>query len=147
MKIITRFALLVLLLSVFTTQNILAQSTKGKMENKSETVSYALGILLEANLKSQGFEGLNFEILAKAMEEASKNKPQVNVGHAQVIVQDYQKAAMEKKSASIIAEGTKFLADNAKKEGVVSLPSGLQYKVLIKGEGEKPTATNKVKVD
>ena len=42
--------------------------------------------------------------------------------------------------------GEDFLAENAKKEGVVTLPSGLQYKVLTKGTGEKPQATDRVQV-
>lgn len=52
---------------------------------------------------------------------------------------------MAEKGKKAKAEGEKYLADNAGKEGVVTLPSGLQYKVLKEGNGNKPKATDKVK--
>ncbi|MBQ8968138.1 MAG: FKBP-type peptidyl-prolyl cis-trans isomerase [Bacteroidaceae bacterium] len=59
----------------------------------------------------------------------------------------YHAARMEKKYGANRRAGEEFLAQNAKQKDVVTLPSGLQYKVLTKGEGEVPTATQRVKVN
>ena len=57
-----------------------------------------------------------------------------------------QDAAQKEKSAAYIAEGDKFMQDNKSKEGVVTLPSGLQYKILKEGTGDKPSVSDVVKV-
>ena len=57
-----------------------------------------------------------------------------------------QQTNKEAKIATLTAAGRQFLAENAKKEGVITTPSGLQYKVLVKGDGEVPQKTDKVKV-
>lgn len=62
-------------------------------------------------------------------------------------VENRRSLALEKKYASEKEENAKFLEENKSKEGVVTLPSGLQYKVITEGTGPKPTATNQVKVD
>lgn len=71
---------------------------------------------------------------------------------AQTLVQEFFRKQEEKANAEMAekgkkakAEGEQYLADNAMKEGVVTLPSGLQYKVLSEGNGKKPKATDKVK--
>jgi FKBP-type peptidyl-prolyl cis-trans isomerase len=53
---------------------------------------------------------------------------------------------MEEQAAKTLAEGEAFLAENGKKKGIVTLPSGLQYQVLRKGEGQSPKATDRVTV-
>lgn len=65
---------------------------------------------------------------------------------AQAKMQAKQEEAQKAQYADQIAEGDKFMADNAMKDGVVTLPSGLQYKVMTNGTGEKPVATDRVKV-
>jgi FKBP-type peptidyl-prolyl cis-trans isomerase FklB len=65
---------------------------------------------------------------------------------AQAKMQAKQEEAQKAQYADQIAEGDKFMADNAMKDGVVTLPSGLQYKVITNGTGEKPVATDRVKV-
>lgn len=59
---------------------------------------------------------------------------------------DYRAAVEKKKDASVKAQGEQFLAENAKKPGVVTLPDGLQYKIITKGTGAIPKATDKVEV-
>lgn len=59
-------------------------------------------------------------------------------------VSDRLKSLLEEKSAAFLKAGQEFLAENAKKPGVVSLPSGLQYEVITMGEGPKPTASHTV---
>lgn len=116
------------------------------MQVKKDSLSYALGVLLHENLKSQGFEDLNYEVVAKAMADNAKGEPMLNPASANAIVSEYHQELNKSKFGAMLEEGVAFLADNAKKEGVVSLASGLQYKVLKEGEGNKPAATSKVNV-
>jgi len=75
---------------------------------------------------------------------AGMGMPQVEVDDFLQGIRDELTAAFER-SKNAKADGEKFLAENATKEGVVTLPSGLQYKVLKEGNGKKPKATDKVK--
>ena len=65
---------------------------------------------------------------------------------AQELFNTKREAAKAEKIAKATEAGRKFLAENAKKEGVITTPSGLQYKVLVKGDGDVPQKTDKVKV-
>ena len=80
------------------------------------------------------------------------NEPKVSNTEAQTIVQEFfqkqeekQRAAAAERFKGTREEGEKYLAENAKKDGVVTLPSGLQYQVLKEGNGRKPKATDTVK--
>lgn len=81
---------------------------------------------------------------------AKEEVPGISMDSTQVLVQKnmdyYRKAAMERKYGPNRKAGEEFLKANAKKDSVKTTPSGLQYKVLVKGEGEVPTATDRVKV-
>jgi FKBP-type peptidyl-prolyl cis-trans isomerase FklB len=118
-----------------------------KMELKTEldSLSYSLGISIANNLKSQGVDSIN----VKAMEEAighvyAGTDTLIDMNSANDIINKYFQSAVERKAKKTKAEGEAFLAENAKKEGVVSLPSGLQYKVVTMGDGVKPKASDKV---
>ena len=108
-------------------------------------LSYSLGVSVAYNLKEQGFEVESIEDFSKALYDVIEGKdlafPQEKVGE---IVNNYFKELQEKKFAEKKAEGEKFLAENAKREGVVVLESGLQYEIMTKGDGEKPTIDDKV---
>ena len=100
-----------------------------------------------------GAQDLNIDDFAEAIKDVIKgNELKVSSREAQTIVQDFfmkqeEKLNAEKaeKGKAAKAEGEKFLAENAKKDGVVTLPSGLQFMVLQEGNGKKPKATDKVK--
>ncbi len=108
-------------------------------------LSYSLGVSVAYNLKEQGFEVESIEDFSKALYDVIEGKdlafPQEKVGE---IVNNYFKELQEKKFAEKKAEGEKFLVENAKREGVVVLESGLQYEIMTEGEGEKPTIDDKV---
>ena len=110
-----------------------------------DKVSYALGLGIGRQLSQMGAGELNIDDIAG-------EKLKVSDSEAQTIVQDFFKKQEEKQRAAAAEAGKaareageKYLAENAKKEGVVTLPSGLQYKVLTEGNGKKPKATDKVK--
>ncbi|MBQ8487377.1 MAG: FKBP-type peptidyl-prolyl cis-trans isomerase [Prevotella sp.] len=117
-----------------------------------DKVSYALGLGIGQQLAQMGADDLNIDDFAQAIKDViSGSELKVQHRDAQQIVQEYF-AEKEKKMSAERAEagkhhkeaGEKYLAENANKEGVVTLPSGLQYQVLKEGNGKKPTAKDTV---
>lgn len=118
-----------------------------------DKVSYALGLGIGQQLAQMGATDLNIDDFAAAIKDViSGNELKVAHKDAQNIVRDYFQKQEERINALRAeqgkvakAEGEAYLKENAKKEGVVTLPSGLQYMVLKEGNGKKPKATDKVK--
>ena len=118
-----------------------------------DKLSYALGIGIGTQLSGMGASNLNIDDFAQAIKDViASNKLQVSNEEAQTLVNNFfaeQQAKQETAAAEAgkvaKAVGEDFLAENAKKEGVVVLPSGLQYEVITEGNGKKPGATSKVK--
>jgi len=108
--------------------------------------SYSIGVLVANNLASQvDLEGVNFEALAKGVVDVlASNDLDISIDEANQKAQEFFQQAAERKAASVIAEGQKFLEENAKRDGIVVRPSGLQYEVLTQGDGAIPEATNQV---
>lgn len=98
------------------------------------------------NLLSMNASGICVEDFVKAMQ-AVLNGAATEITHAeaQKVVSEYFQKLAEEEYAKVKAEGEAFLAANAKKEGVVTLASGLQYEVLVEGNGKKPKATDRVR--
>lgn len=110
-----------------------------------EKVSYALGMSIANNLMASGIKNLNTEKFVEAVKASlAGEKLEVSVAEAQQILNDYFMKLQEEQTAAVRQEGEAFLAENAKKEGVVTLPSGLQYKVLNAGSGKSPKASDSV---
>ena len=107
--------------------------------------SYAIGIGIGQNLLSMGAQGINVEDFAQAIADVL-NRKETAISHneAREIVNKYFMELEEKMNAENIEKGQAFLAENAKKEGIVTLPSGLQYEVITEGNGKKPSATDRV---
>ena len=111
-----------------------------------EKLSYALGMVIGHNLKGMGVKGLDaaqFGQAASAVIEGSATT--LTDAEAQQLVSDFVQRQQADAGKAVREDGERFLAENAKKEGVTVLPSGLQYMVLKEGEGKKPKATDKVK--
>ena len=117
-----------------------------------DKLSYALGLGIGQQLAQMGVDDLNINDFAAAISDVIAGR-KLKVAHreAQTIVQDYfqkkeQQMSAERAVAGKAAKeaGEKYLAENASKEGVVTLPSGLQYQVLKEGNGKKPSATDTV---
>ncbi len=108
--------------------------------------SYAIGLGIGQNLLSMGAQGINVEDFAQAIADVL-NRKETAISHneAREIVNKYFEELEAKMNAENIEKGKAFLAENAKKEGVVTLPSGLQYEVITEGNGKKPAATDRVK--
>ena len=108
--------------------------------------SYAIGLGIGQNLLSMGAQGINVEDFAQAIADVlNRNELAMRHNEAREIVNKYFMELEEKMNAENIEKGKAFLAENAKKEGIITLPSGLQYEVITEGNGKKPSATDRVK--
>lgn len=118
-----------------------------------DKISYALGMGIGRQLADMGADELNIDDFAKAIKDVIGGAElEISDSEAQGIVQQFfQKQEMKQRSQAAVKhkeikeEGEKYLAENAEKEGVVTLPSGLQYQVLSEGNGKTPKATDQVK--
>ncbi len=121
------------------------ETKKMELKNELDSLSYALGVSIANNLKSQGVEDLNSAAMSAAVKDVySGNDTLMKADDANEFINSYFAGATERKSQEAQVEGKKFLDANASKEGVVVLPSGLQYKVMKMGEGPKPGKEDKV---
>lgn len=124
-----------------------AQSTPQMSEKQHDSLSYSLGLLVAQNIKQQGFEGIDAESFAAALDDALQDKPtMVDLNTANQTVQAYMQAKQEAQFAEVKQAGLDFLAENAKRPEVQVTPSGLQYEVLHPGSGAKPTPADQVQV-
>lgn len=117
-----------------------------------DKLSYALGIGIGSQLAGMSAKELNIDDFAQAIKDViSGSELKVDNAEAQTLVQNFfqeqeakQQAAAAEAGKVAKAAGEVFLAENGKKDGVVTLPSGLQYQVLKEGNGKKPSATDQV---
>lgn len=133
-----------------------ARGFRDAMLQKGDTVfnAYLAGMQVAQMVDKRMLPGLkndipelNDEIVSIGFADAIEQKHTVyNDSLAKVIFEEGKQAATQKKYAQQIEAGERFLAENKTKPGVVTLPSGLQYKVLKQGTGALPKATDKVKV-
>lgn len=122
------------------------------LNNENEKLSYAIGLNICDNLKQQGMlDSLDPQAFAKSISDAIAGTTEMTSQEAGMFLQSYfekLQAAQEKENQSKfqanIEIGKKFLAENGKKPGVVTLPSGLQYEIMKAGTGAKPTAMSTV---
>ena len=118
-----------------------------------DKTSYAVGMMLAQNMLSSGIKNVEFDdFVAGVKAILTGSEPAVPFKEAGQLLEKYfadieaeQKAEAAAMGAALREEGETFLKMNAEAEGVVVLPSGLQYKVITEGEGKKPKATDKVK--
>lgn len=114
-----------------------------------DSLSYAIGITIGNDLKKQGLDTfINADVLFRAMREGLLPSGMAALSQEESgnIITDYMNAIRTKQFEMNKKESEMFMADNSKKEKVVTLPSGLQYEVVNKGDGPKPTLMSKVKV-
>lgn len=142
-QIMKKFKFLTLLIIANLTTNI--KMSAQKLNNEIDSVSYSLGVNIGENIKTQfpDIDLKNFEAAIKDVLDDNK-KPIISGADAQKTIQEYFTKQQAKASESVVEEGRKFLAENSKKENVVTLESGLQYEVIKTGEGAKPTLNDQV---
>jgi len=142
------------LLALLSTFGVQACNGQKKMDKNTElkteidTVSYSIGVSIGENLKKQGVEGLNYQAIKQAMMDVmEKNgKPAMKGEEANMHIQKFFTAMMDRKADAAVSKGKEFLEKNGKREGVTTTASGLQYEVMKMGTGDKPAATDEVTV-
>jgi FKBP-type peptidyl-prolyl cis-trans isomerase len=120
-------------------------------KTQKEKVSYAIGMEMGKGVKAQGLD-VDPSILVQGMKDAmSGAKPQMSEEELRQVITALQQEMRQKQmqiqeaaAAENKTKGDAFLAENAKKDGVVALPDGLQYKILAAGQGKKPAETDTV---
>ena len=112
-----------------------------------DKISYALGLSMGQNLMGSGVEKLNYQDLAAGIEDVLTHaQPKITYQEAQQVLNTFFQELEAKVAGAAKADGEKFLAENAKREGVKVTASGLQYEVLEPSLGQKPKATDTVRV-
>ena len=122
------------------------ENKKVELTTEVEKASYAIGMQIGDNLSQQGLDTLlkSEFIIAGIREQFAKN-PQMSSEEANMILNNFFMELQKAQFGEKVAEGERFLAENAKRPGVTTTASGLQYQVLTEGFGPKPTAANTVK--
>jgi len=136
----------------FWTSQVAAQETPA-LKDQKDKVSYSIGMEIGKNLKRQSLD-LNTDLFLKGIKDAfSGEKALMTDEEIAQTMTAFQKEMLAKQQEAAKKlgeknkqEGEAFLAENKKKEGVITLPSGLQYKVIHAGTDKKPKATDTVKV-
>jgi UDP-GlcNAc:undecaprenyl-phosphate/decaprenyl-phosphate GlcNAc-1-phosphate transferase len=121
------------------------------LKTQKDKISYAIGLEMGKGVKEQGFD-VDPAIVAMGIKDAlAGGKAQLTdeefrkiIGDVQEEMKQKQMQAMEEAATQNKKDGDAFLAENTKKAGVVTLPSGLQYKIITAGQGKKPAETDTV---
>lgn len=119
-----------------------------------EKLGYSMGLDVGNYFKGIGDE-IDYDALLKGLNDAYQgNEPALSAEVIAAVQKEFgakmqakQQAEMQKTKEENKKKGAEFLAENKKKEGVVTTESGLQYKLLEEGDGPKPTSSDRVKVD
>jgi FKBP-type peptidyl-prolyl cis-trans isomerase FklB len=131
-----------------------ADTTAPALATTEDKVSYSIGSDLGKNLKRQGIS-INPAVFARGMEDGMKGGTLLMTDEEmKKVLSDFEKEMMDKRASEFNqqaednkSKGEAFLKDNKSKAGVVSLPSGLQYKIVKPGTGIKPTKEDTVTVE
>jgi FKBP-type peptidyl-prolyl cis-trans isomerase len=116
------------------------------LKTSLDSMSYAIGMLDGNFFKMQGITAVNAQLLGKGFDDILKNKALMTPEQADQLIRREMQKMSRKKVQPTIDEGEKFLAENAKRPGVIKTPSGLQYEVIKEGTGERPTADQTIKI-
>ncbi len=122
------------------------EATKpAKAMSSTDSLSYSIGVQVAEYYKTEGVENVNTEYIKKAFGDVYNNKSlAISEDQCNMNIQQKLQEFLATKISAVKQEGKKFLEENAKRPGVVSLPSGLQYEIITKGTGPVPTAKDTV---
>ena len=120
--------------------------TEKKYTGELERFSYALGMSVASNLIRSGVKTINPEAFVQALKDTFLGEmPEIMPDEANIILENFMKKASNESADANLKEGMEFLAEKRMEEGVIELPSGLQYEVLKEGDGDLPGITDEVK--
>lgn len=140
--------LVIIFLLMSSSLTFAGEEMQSEFNNEQDKVSYSVGVDVGSRLKSQAID-IDIELLLKGIKDAISGQLLLTDEERQTVMTNFQKTqaelfqSMGEKSR---VEGEKFLEENKKKEGVVELKSGLQYKVLKEGKGNKPNQSDIIEI-
>ena len=112
-------------------------------------VSYGIGRQLGGQLRDNPPPGVDLNAILAGLTDAftgqASRVSEAELGASFKVIREIMQAEAAAKAEAAAGEGRAYLAENAKREGVTVLPSGLQYEVLVAGEGAKPSAEDQVR--
>ncbi|MDR0582250.1 MAG: FKBP-type peptidyl-prolyl cis-trans isomerase [Prevotellaceae bacterium] len=125
------------------------KAVEGATAAQIDSVSYALGMDLGRSLKQSNLEAVDLGVMIKAINDVFNEKPlRFDEMQSQMIIRNFLTQQQDFKKNKNLEEGKKFLEKNKEDADVVTLESGLQYKIITPGDGAKPTsAEDTVKVN
>ena len=116
-------------------------------ETEMEKVSYSLGVNMASSVKQQGMETIDAQAVAKAFADVFEgNNLDISEEESMTTLQEFFGKMKAEKSAKANEAGAAYLTENGAKEGVITTESGLQYEVIVSGDGAKPTTADQVTV-
>lgn len=114
----------------------------------TDSLSYSIGVQVAEYYKTQGVEKLNTEYIVKAFKDVLNNNPLIiSEDECNMNIQQKLQQFMTQKISAVKEAGVKFLEENKKRPGVITLPDGLQYEIITKGTGPIPKATDTVQAN
>jgi FKBP-type peptidyl-prolyl cis-trans isomerase FklB len=128
---------------------LFGQEKSPPLKDQKDKVSYSLGLNLGFNLSKQNVP-INPDALVAGIKDAIAGKPQLTTDQIKEIMTAFEKDMEQKQKAAAdknASEGTKFLEENKKKEGVKTTATGLQYKIVKEGTGAHPKENDTVTVN
>lgn len=139
----------VLVTSLLMASSVSIATAEDDLASEKQQFSYAVGLQIGQDLKRNGMD-IDADSVAMAIDDVLEGKePRLTMEEMQALFSDFQEKETAKKELianTNKAEGEAFLAKNRGNEGVITLESGLQYKVLTAGSGAQPTAEDTVSV-
>lgn len=141
---------MLILSGCYQTKNIAETPVKAvetiDMSNPLDSFSYAIGLSIANFYKEQGVDSINDKLVIKALADSRKDSAILTDEQVNSTIISYMDGIRKEKASGAKKEGAEFLEKNKLNEGVIELPSGLQYQVITAGTGSKPTVNDKVKV-
>ena len=125
-----------------------SQKNVNKVELKTleDSAAYAIGMQFGQAITQNGLANLNIELIKKGLEDEVNGKSALDHNQYETALEAFFTQKQREENKEKIEEGEKFLEKNAKRKEVKTTSSGLQYEVITEGTGDKPAATNTVKV-
>lgn len=131
-----------------------APEALGALASDADKINYSVGFRVGSDFRGEG-DSLNPDLVVRGIQDAASGAPplmsqeemQTTLAELQRKAVEEARAQQQRELARVTEEGKAFLAENAKREGVVTLPSGLQYQVIAAGTGKAPTLQDRVTVD
>ena len=122
------------------------KKVKIELKTLEDSAAYAIGMQFGQALQQSNLKDINIELVKQGLEDEFNGKAALDHNQYEATLEAFFTQKQKEDNKEKIEEGEKFLAENAKRKEVKTTASGLQYEVITEGTGEKPAATNTVKV-